>query len=129
MLVSGSYLCSGLNDEASRQWAKNELHYQLVATKANHGGTIRIDNPIYSHKHVHLQTTPSDQLLHCEAAEGIQSVGKNTIRIAHHRDTHLDACVGYSDQKTRTLVWSCPLESLWEFEDIYTESIEWLYRP
>lgn len=126
VLMSGSYIGSGMQKGDANSFASTWLHYQFHAPKATRCGTITtsvIDTARYR-----IAQTPNEKQLFAEASEGIKPCGAGAMRTALYTDMRVEAGVAHTDSITgaQTLVWSFPLEAVTDFPTIYSHSIQWL---
>ena len=136
VLISGSYLGSGMARPEDRLWAEKVLHYGLAAEKATRSGNIQctMHNTQYT-----IRTKPNSAGLFAEAAEGLKPTSDGAQRIAIYQDMRVGAGVLWKGVSTcyppdihltsGTLVWGFPLEAAEDFETIYKYSIEQLMTP
>ena len=134
VLISGSYLGSGMARPEDRLWAEKVLHYGLAAEKATRNGQLTADNKNYT-----IRVKPNADGLFAEAAEGLKPIGDGAQRIAIYQDMRVGAGVLWKGVSTcyppdihltsGALVWGFPLEAAEDFETIYKYSIEQLMTP
>lgn len=134
VLISGSYLGSGMARPEDRLWAEKVLHYGLAAEKATRNGQLTADNKNYT-----IRVKPNADGLFAEAAEGLKPTSDGAQRIAIYQDMRVGAGVLWKGVSTcyppdihltsGTLVWGFPLEAAEDFETIYKYSIEQLMTP
>lgn len=126
LLISGSYMGSGMQRNGAKQFAETCLHYQYHAPRATRSGIIHTclpDSGIYR-----IAMQPNSLQLFAEAPEGLRPYGNGAVRIATYADMRVGAGVAWRDplSDARTLVWGFPLEALTDFRTLYTRSIQWL---
>ena len=111
------------------EWAKTYLHAAYHAPKATRSG--RIATPRHRIYQLHLEPN-EDQLFTC-TPEAIRPVDAQVM--ATYEDMRCTAGVGYKSQITNdksqipmfsTLVYAFPLETVFDFDKIYKQSIDWL---
>jgi len=136
VLISGSYLGSGMARPEDRLWAEKVLHYGLAAEKATRSGRIQCT---MHNTQCTIRTKPNSAGLFTEAAEGLKPTDNGAQRIAIYQDMRVGAGVLWKGVSTlyppyihltsATLVWGFPLEAAEDFETIYKYSIEQLMTP
>ena len=136
VLLSGSYLGSGMAHPADKRWAEQVLHYGLAAEKATRSGQVQC---VMRNAQCVIRTKPNADGLFAEAAEGLKPMGDGAQRAGIYRDMRVGAGVLWKGVSTcyppdihltsGTLVWGFPLEAAEDFETIYKYSIEQLMTP
>ena len=134
VLLSGSYLGSGMAKPADKRWAEQVLHYGLAAEKATRSGRVQCVN----NTQCVIRTRPNPDGLFAEAAEGLKPMN-GAQRAGIYQDMRVGAGVLWKGVSTAyppdihltsgTLVWGFPLEAAEDFETIYKYSIEQLMAP
>ena len=66
--------------------------------------------------------------LPAEDPDAIRPAGENARWAARYEDSGLCAGVAYDDGTRKQLIFSFPLESLSDFETLYTAAIRWLSK-
>ncbi len=137
VLLSGSYLGSGMARPADKLWAEQVLHYGLAAEKATRNGNVQctMHNAQCT---MTIRTKPNSEGLFAEAAEGLKPMN-GARRAGIYQDMRVGAGVLWKGVSTAyppdihltsgTLVWGFPLEAAEDFETIYQYSIEQLMAP
>ena len=127
LLVSGSHISEELQHGLSatsedRQFLLKVLHCQHRMEHGSRSGVVQFDGKQY-----HLQMEPSESILYCEETEGLTDKGKGAAVAARYVDSGVCAGVSYKGNN-RTLMFGFPLESVQEFESIYSECIQYLFH-
>ena len=151
LLLSGAYIASDMTSEEDRAFVKEQLHYEFRTTHASKTGKLRVERMLKKGNYS-FRTEPNETMLHTENADGIYPA-KGGVVVARFPEANVAAAIGYeAPQKSadfsgtpqaegdeakgerreargeKTLCWSIMLESAYEFEALYRESMEWVMR-
>jgi len=130
ILMSGAYVAEDLLT-LSRPYAnfsRDVLHIEYTNSLLLDTGLVNIKN-VLTPKTYQLYTTPNEYTICAERINGIRCVGtkENTATFAFFAESQFGAAVAYRNEY-RSLFYSFPLESLYDFKTLYKESIDWLTR-
>jgi len=125
LLCSGSYLGTDMRSDADRAFTKEVLHYEYRTHHATRSGEISTKLQVPGCKLV-MEQNPT--VLPTENPDAIRPSGDKAHAIARYEDSGLFAGISFADGKQKQLIFSFPLESLQEFEPLYTAAIEWLTK-
>lgn len=125
ILLSGSYIASDMRHTCDTAFTHNVLHYRYKTEKASTCGRINFQYNILPTKQYEYYTKPNPQVIECEWPDGIEPM-TGSVRIARYDDTYVNAGVAYQDDKNRMIILPFMLESVKEFQSLYTECINWL---
>ena len=154
LLLSGAHIASDMTSKEEKAFAKDQLHYEFRTTHASKTGKLRVERLLRKGNYS-FRTEPNDTVLHTENADGIYPTAGGIV-VARFPETNVAAAIGYrAPQKSadfsgtpqakgdeakgdeakgdeargeKTLCWSIMLESAYEFEELYRESMEWVMR-
>ncbi len=125
LLLSGAYIAS--DEAADSDFLKNILHIKPAAKNATRSGKINISIPKRATTQTLLFTEPNQQTIHCENPDGIAVADKESRVVARYKDSFVAAGVAHIQENGgKTLVFSFPLESVNDFEKLYTPAIKWI---
>ena len=133
LLLSGAHIASDMMSKEEQAFVKQQLHYELRTTHASKTGKLRVER-LLEKGNYSFRTEPNETMLHTENADGIYPV-EGGIVVARFPEANVAAAIGYEAKGERleargekTLCWSIMLESAYEFEELYKESINWLMK-
>ena len=153
LLLSGAYIASDMTSEEDKAFVKEQLHYEFRTTHASKTGKLRVERMLKKGNYS-FRTEPNDTMLHTENADGTYPAEGGVV-VARFQEANVAAAIGYgAPQKStdfsgtpqargerleakgerreargeKTLCWSIMLESAYEFEALYRESMEWVMR-
>ena len=129
LLLSGAYIASDMTSKEDKAFIKNELHYEFRCTHASNTGKIRIERQLPKGNYT-FRTEPNDTMLHTENADGIFPVEGGVV-VARYPEANVAAAIAHdatAEGGSKTLCWSLMLESVYEFDALYKESINWLMK-
>ena len=139
LLLSGAHIASDMTSEEDKAFVKEQLHYEFRTTHASKTGKLRVERMLKKGNYS-FRTEPNETMLHTENADGIYPAEGGVV-VARFPEANVAAAIGYeAPQKSadfsgtpqakgeRTLCWSIMLESAYEFEALYRESMEWVMR-
>ena len=144
LLLSGAYIASDMLSKEDKAFIKNQLHYEFRTTHASKTGKLRVERMLKKGNYS-FRTEPNEIMLHTENADGIYPANGGIV-VARFPEANVAAAIGYgAPQKSadfsgtpqakgdeakgkKTLCWSIMLESAYEFEELYRESMEWVMR-
>ena len=116
-----------MTNEEDKAFIKKQLHYEFRCTNAANTGKVRIERQLPKGNYT-FRTEPNDTMLHTENADGIFPVEGGMV-VARFPETNVAAAVGYqAEEGAKTLCWSFMLESAYDFQKLYQESINWLMK-
>ena len=129
LLLSGAYISSDMTSKEDKEFIKNQLHYEFRTTNASKTGKIRIERLLTKDNYT-FRTEPNDTMLHTENADGIFPAEGGVV-VARYPEANVAAAIGYdrmAEGGAKTLCWSLMLESVYDFNKLYHESINWLMK-
>ena len=133
LLLSGAYIASDMMSKEDKAFVKEQLHYELRTTHASKTGKLRVERLLEKGNYT-FRTEPNETILHTENADGIYPA-EGGIVVARFPEANVAAAIGYEAKGERleargekTLCWSIMLESAYEFEELYRESMEWILK-
>lgn len=125
LLISGSYIGTDMRCAADKTFTKEVLHYEYRTHHATRSGEISTKLQVPGAKLV-MEQNPT--ILPTENPDAIRPSGDKARAIARYEDSGLYAGVSFEDGAQKQLIFSFPLESLQEFNPLYTAAIEWLMK-
>ena len=125
ILLSGSYIASDMRHTCDTAFTHNVLHYRYKTEKASTCGRINFQYNILPTKQYEYYTKPNPQIIECEWPDGIEPM-TGGVRIARYDDTYVNAGLAYQDDKTRMIILPFMLESVKDFQSLYSDCINWL---
>ena len=128
ILLSGSYIASDMRHTCDTAFTHNVLHYRYKTEKASTCGRINFQYNILPTQQYEYYTKPNPQVIECEWPDGIEPM-TGGVRIARYDDTYVNAGVAYQDDKNRMIILPFMLESVKEFDSLYSDCINWLLHP
>ena len=152
LLLSGAHIASDMTSEEDKAFVKEQLHYEFRTTHASKTGKLRVERMLKKGNYS-FRTEPNETMLHTENADGIYPAEGGVV-VARFPEANVAAAIGYEARGERleargerqeargdeakgerreargekTLCWSIMLESAYEFEALYRESMEWVMR-
>jgi len=129
LLLSGSYIASDMTSAEDQAFIKNYLHYVYRCTHASVTGKLRVERQLPKANHT-FRVAPNDEQLHTENADGIYPTD-GAIVVARFPEVNVAAAIAHdatAEGGSKTLCWSLMLESAYDFNTLYKESIEWLMK-
>lgn len=121
VLLSGSYIGSGMSTKADKKWTDQQLHYTFRAPKVTKRGEMEPTHSLLGKQTIHIWQTPHPDHLFCEAPESIEPT-KGAERLGLYSDMRIP----FGIVSKRTVVFGFPLECSPEFGDLYRAAIKWL---
>ena len=128
ILLTGSYIASDMRHTCDTAFTHNVLHYRYKTEKASTCGRINFQYNILPTKQYEYYTKPNLQVIECEWPDGIEPM-TGGVRIARYDDTYVNAGVAYQDNKNRMIILPFMLESVKDFDALYSDCINWLLHP
>ena len=125
ILLSGSYIASDMRHTCDTAFTHNVLHYRYKTEKASTCGRINFQYNILPTQQYEYYTKPNPQVIECEWPDGIEPM-TGSVRIARYDDTYVNAGVAYQDDKNRMIILPFMLESVKDFDALYSDCIKWL---
>jgi hypothetical protein len=132
LLISGSYLGSGMHTANEKRWAEQLLHYRFRAPRACHNGQLTAEQDWMGVKDIQLWQHPSDSHLFAESPESLEPTG-DAVRLGCYADMRIPFGVAWKSyvskkhpEQIRTLVYGFPLECSPQFETLYRASMRWV---
>lgn len=125
LLCSGAYIGTDMRSKADTAFTRGVLHYEYRTHHATHSGKIvstLAGRPLKST----LVMEQNPDILPTENPDAIRPSGDKARAVARYDDSGLCAGVAYEDEEKKQLVFSFPIESLHDFEPLYTAAIRWL---
>ena len=129
LLLSGAHIASDMQSDEDKAFIKNQLHYEFRCTHASRTGKVRIERQLPRGNYT-FRTEPNEEQLHTENADGIYPA-EDGIVVARFPEANVAAAIAHDASEAdgaKTLCWSFMLESAYEFEELYRESMEWVMR-
>ena len=128
LLLSGSYIASNMRHTCDTAFTHNVLHYRYKTEKASTCGRVNFQYNVLPTQQVEYYTKPNPQVIECEWPDGIEPM-TGGARIARYDDTYVNAGVAYEDDKNRMIILPFMLESVKDFNKLYSDCINWLINP
>ena len=128
LLLTGSYIASNMRHTCDTAFTHNVLHYRYKTEKASTCGRINFQYNVLPTKQYEYYTRPNPQVIECEWPDGIEPM-TGGARIARYDDTYVNAGVAYEDDKNRMIILPFMLESVKDFNKLYSDCINWLINP
>ena len=125
ILLTGSYIASNMRHTCDTAWTHNTMHYRYKTEKASTCGRINFQYNILPTQQYEYYTKPNPQVIECEWPDGIEPM-TGGVRIARYDDTYVNAGVAYQDDLNRMIILPFMLESVKDFNGLYSECIKWL---
>ena len=125
ILLAGSYIASDMRHTCDTAFTHNVLHYRYKTEKASTCGRINFQYNILPTQQYEYYTKPNPQVIECEWPDGIEPM-TGGVRIARYDDTYVNAGVAYQDDKNRMIILPFMLESVKDFDALYSDCIKWL---
>ena len=125
ILLTGSYIASDMRHTCDTAWTHNTMHYRYKTEKASTCGRINFQYNILPTQQYEYYTKPNPQVIECEWPDGIEPM-TGGVRIARYDDTYVNAGVAYQDDLNRMIILPFMLESVKDFNGLYSECIKWL---
>ena len=125
LLCSGAYIGSDMRCKADTAFTRNVLHYEYRTHHATRSGIIlakQVSQP------AQLVMEQNPDILPVENPDAIRPAGKNAKVCARYDDSGLGAGVQYEADGQKQLIYCFPLESVTDFETLYTGAIGWLTK-
>ena len=129
LLLSGAHIASDMQSKEDAAFTKNQLHYSFRCEQAALTGKVRIERQLPQGNYT-FRTEPNETIIHTENADGIHPEEGGMI-VARFPETNVGAAIGYDASKAggaKTLCWSFMLESVYDFNTLYQQSINWLLK-
>ena len=129
LLLSGAYISSDMTSAEDKAFINNQLHYDFRTTNASKTGKIRIERELTKGNYT-FRTEPNDTMLHTENPDGIYPAQGGVV-VARFPEANVAAAISYdatAEGGAKTLCWSLMLESAYNFDTLYKESINWLMK-
>lgn len=128
ILLTGSYIASDMRHTCDTAFTHNVLHYRYKTEKASTCGRINFQYDILPTTQYEYYTKPNPHVIECEWPDGIEPM-TGGVRIARYDDTYVNAGVAYQDNKNRMIILPFMLESVKDFNALYSDCINWLLHP
>ena len=129
LLLSGAHIASDMQSKQDAAFTKNQLHYSFRCEQAALTGKVRIERQLPQGNYT-FRTEPNETIIHTENADGIHPEEGGMI-VARFPETNIGAAIGYDASEAggaKTLCWSFMLESAYDFNTLYQQSINWLLK-
>ena len=129
LLLSGAHIASDMQSKEDAAFTKNQLHYSFRCEQAALTGKVRIERQLPQGNYT-FRTEPNETIIHTENADGIHPEEGGMI-VARFPETNVGAAIGYDASQAggaKTLCWSFMLESAYDFNTLYQQSINWLLK-
>jgi hypothetical protein len=129
LLLSSAYIASDMLSEEEKAFVKEQLHYEFRCTHASRTGKVRIERQLPRGNYT-FRTEPNKEQLHTENADGIYPANGGVV-VARFPEANVAAAIAHDASEAggaKTLCWSIMLESAYDFEELYRESMEWVMR-
>ena len=129
LLLSGAHIASDMQSKEDAAFTKNQLHYSFRCEQAALTGKVRIERQLPQGNYT-FRTEPNETIIHTENADGIHPEEGGMI-VARFPETNIGAAIGYDASEAggaKTLCWSFMLESAYDFNTLYQQSINWLLK-
>ena len=129
LLLSGAHIAGDMQSKEDAAFTKNQLHYSFRCEQAALTGKVRIERQLPQGNYT-FRTEPNETIIHTENADGIHPEEGGMI-VARFPETNVGAAIGYDASQAggaKTLCWSFMLESAYDFNTLYQQSINWLLK-
>ena len=129
LLLSGAHIASDMQSDEDKAFIKNQLHYEFRCTHASRTGKVRIERQLPRGNYT-FRTEPNEEQLHTENADGIYPA-EDGIVVARFPEVNVAAAIAHDASEAggaKTLCWSFMLESAYDFNILYQQSINWLMK-
>ena len=129
LMLSGAHIASDMTSEADKTFIKEQLHYVFRCTNATRTGKLRIERQLPQGIHT-FRIEPNDEIIHTENPDGIYPAEGGVV-VARFPEVNVAAAIahdGTAEGGSKTLCWSLMLESAYNFDVLYKESMEWLMK-
>ena len=129
LLLSGAHIASDMQSTEDAAFTKNQLHYEFRTTHASKTGKLRVER-LLGKGNYSFRTEPNETMLHTENADGIYPANGGVV-VARFPEANVAAAIAHDASEAggaKTLCWSVMLESVYKFEELYRESMEWVMR-
>ena len=130
LLVSGAHIASDMQSKEDKVFIKDYLHCTFRCNHASKQGSVVVGRRVLSPSAYTFHATPNAECIHTENPDCILPANGGQA-VAKYADTQLNAAVAYdgtAEQKGKTLVWGFMLESTQDFNTLYKDCINWLFR-
>lgn len=132
VLLSGSYLGSGMHNSSEKKWCERQLHYKYRAPRSCHNGQLEAEQEWLGVKQIELRQHPADTHLFAESPESLEPVN-GAVRLGNYADMRIPFGIAWKSyvskknpQQARTVVFGFPLECSPQFATLYRASIHYL---
>ena len=129
LLLSGAHIASDMQSDEDKAFIKNQLHYEFRCTHASRTGKVRIERQLPRGNYT-FRTEPNEEQLHTENADGIYPA-EDGIVVVRFPEVNVAAAIAHDASEAggaKTLCWSFMLESAYDFNILYQQSINWLMK-
>ncbi len=121
VLVSGSYIGSGMTSKSDKRWAEQQLHFRLRAPKATTRGTMTPTHRLLGDRPITLWQKPHPDHLFAEAPESLEAC-KGGERLGLYDDMR----ISFGVASRNSIVYGFPIECSPDFERLYKASVTYL---
>lgn len=122
LLICGSYIGSDMRSHEAARFTENILHYKYHSTHASHNGRISMLYTVLPKRTYHLWTEPNEQVLECEAPDGIEPT-QGAVRLGRYESSGITAGIAYQH---KIVALPFMLESVKEADILYKDCINYL---
>lgn len=129
LMLSGAHIASDMTSEADKAFIKEQLHYVFRCTNATRTGKLRIERQLPQGMHS-FRIEPNNEIIHTENPDGIYPAEGGVV-VARFPEVNVAAAIahdGTAEGGSKTICWSLMLESAYDFDVLYKESMEWLMK-
>ena len=128
LLCSGAYIGSDMRSKTDTAFTRNVLHYEYRTHHATRSGVLKGSEMFRRVKSSEAQLVleQNPKILPTEDPDAIRPAGTNARTVLRYDDSGLGAGVAYESEENKQLIFSFPLESLRNFDPLYTAAIRWL---
>ncbi len=126
LLCSGAYVGTDMRSTTDKAFTKEVLHYEYRTHHATRSGHIVTHLPAMQTIGSQLVMEQNPTILPVENPDAIRPVGDKARFAARFDDSGLGAGVQYEADGHKQLIFCFPLESVTEFEPLYTAAMKWL---
>ena len=123
VLLSGSYVGSGMAGKKDKKWAEQQLHYRFRAPKATRCGELKPTHKILGKQKISLWQSPHPDHLFCEAPESLEPT-KGGERLGLYSDMRIP----FGVVSPKSIVFGFPIECSPQFEQLYRGAMNHLIK-
>lgn len=126
LLCSGSFIGSDMQSATDTAFTAQVLHYKYRTYNATRSGELRLQRK-FSHLQTSIVREQNPDVIPSEVNNSLIPQGTGARVIARYEDSGICAGVAYEGDY-KQLLFGFTLESVRDFEALYTTSIQWLLK-